>query len=80
MSTIVVGSSQNGGCTSSTQTNGGDPHQSPSRALSLVQVGQGDTELDQIQVQDWEEEAKEDEDVVKEEELVRVQQEIERLR
>jgi hypothetical protein len=79
ISTTVVGSSQNGGGTSSTQTNGSNPCQSPLRPLSLVQVIQGDAELDQIQVQDWNEEAEEDKTVVEEEELARVQQEIERL-
>jgi hypothetical protein len=79
MSTIAAGSSQNGECTSSTQTNGGDPRQSPPRVPSLVQDVQGDAELDQIQVQDWDKEAKEDEAIVEEEELARVQREIERL-
>jgi hypothetical protein len=46
---------------------------------SLVQDVQGDAELDQIQVQDWDKEAKEDEVIVEEEELARVQREIERL-
>jgi hypothetical protein len=80
MSTTTTGSSQNNGGTSSTKTNGGDSCQSPPRALSPVQVLQGDTIFDQIQVQDWDEEAKEDEAAMEEEELVRVQQEIERLR
>jgi hypothetical protein len=79
MSTTVVGSSQNGGGTSSTQSNGGDPGQSPLWALSPVQVNQGDTKLNQIQVQDWDEEPEEDEVATEEEELARVQQEIERL-
>jgi hypothetical protein len=35
--------------------------------------------FDQIQVQDWDEKAEEDEVTMEEEELVRVQQEIERL-
>jgi hypothetical protein len=47
--------------------------------LLPTQVIQGDTELDQVQVQDWDEEAYEDEAVEEEEELIRVQQEIERL-
>jgi hypothetical protein len=38
-----------------------------------------DIEFDQIQVQDWDEEADKDE-AAKEEELIRVQQKIERLR
>jgi hypothetical protein len=61
MSTTATGSSQNGGGTSSTQTNRGDPHQSPLRAPSPVQVIQGNVEFDQIQVQDWDKEAEEDE-------------------
>jgi hypothetical protein len=73
MSTTSVGSSQNGGGTSSTQTNGCAPRQSPLRALSLVQDVQGDVELDQIQVQDWDWEAKEDEATAEEEEQARVQ-------
>jgi hypothetical protein len=68
MCIIVVGSSQNGGGANSTQTNGGDPHQSPPRVLSPVQVVQGDTEFDQIQVQEWNEEAEEDEAATEEEE------------
>jgi hypothetical protein len=59
MSTTAAGSSQNGGGTSSTQTNGGDPCQSPLRARLPVQVIQGDTKFDQIQVQDWDEEDEE---------------------
>jgi hypothetical protein len=67
MSTTAAGSSQNGGGASSTQTNGGAPHQSPPRALSPLQ------EFDQMQVQDWDEEAEEDEAAVEVEELIRVQ-------
>jgi hypothetical protein len=48
MSTTVPNSSQNNGGASSTQTNGGAPHQSPLRAPSLIQLIQGDTEFDQI--------------------------------
>jgi hypothetical protein len=72
MSTAAMGSSQNGGGTSSTQTNIGDPRQSPPRVLPLVQEVQGDVELNQIQVQDWNQEVKEDEAAVEEEELARV--------
>jgi hypothetical protein len=78
MSTTAAGSSQNGSCASSTQTNGGNPRQSPSRALSPVQGLQGDAKFDQIQVQDWDEEAEEDKAAM-EEELTRVQKEIEWL-
>jgi hypothetical protein len=74
MSITAAGSSRNDRGTSCTQTNGGDPRQ------SLVQDVQGDAELDQIEVQDWDEEAEEDEAATKEEDLTRVQQEIERLR
>jgi hypothetical protein len=38
ISTTAAGSSQNGGGASSTQTNGGDPHQSPLRAPLSIQV------------------------------------------
>jgi hypothetical protein len=72
MSATVVGSSQHGGGTSSTQTNGGDPRQSPPRAPSPVQDVQGDAELDQVQVQDWDEEAEQDKAIAEEEELARV--------
>jgi hypothetical protein len=37
-------------------------------------------ELNELLVQDWDEEAEDDEVAVEEEELIRVQQEIERLR
>jgi hypothetical protein len=76
MSTTTAGSSQNSRGTSSNQINGGDPCESPLRALSPVQDVQGDAELDQIHVQDWDEE---DEAAAEEEELARVQQEIERF-
>jgi hypothetical protein len=39
----------------------------------------GDTELGQVQIDDWAEEAEEEEAATEEEELARVQQEIERL-
>jgi hypothetical protein len=70
----VVGSSHNGGGTSSTQTLGGAPHQSPPRLPLPPQ------ELGQVIVQDWDEEVEEDEATAEEEELIRVQQEIERHR
>jgi hypothetical protein len=44
-----------------------------------VQVIHANVEIDQIQMQDWDEKAKEDEAAAEEEELIRVQQEIERL-
>jgi hypothetical protein len=72
MSTTTAGSSQNGGAVSSTQTNGGAPHQSPLRAPWPFQVIHGNPEVDQIQVQDWDEEAKEIKAAIKEEELIRV--------
>jgi hypothetical protein len=71
MSTIAVGSSQNGGGTSSTQTNGGAPHQSPQRTPSPIQVIQGNVQLEKIQVEDWENEDLEDE-TAEEEKLARV--------
>jgi hypothetical protein len=49
------------------------------RAPPLVQVIHDDPEFDQIQVQDWDEEAEEIKATTEEEELIRVQQEIERL-
>jgi hypothetical protein len=70
-STTTVGSSQNVGGASSTQTNRGALHQSPLRAPSPIQVIQEDADLEQVQVQDWEDEAFEDE-AAKEEELARV--------
>jgi hypothetical protein len=42
-------------------------------------VFQGDVELHQVQIHDWDQEAKEDEASAEEEELARAQQEIERL-
>jgi hypothetical protein len=78
MSTTIGGSSQNGGGTSSTQTNGGAPHQSPQWAPSSIQVIQGNVQLEQIQVEDWEDENLKDETTM-EEELTRIKQEIERL-
>jgi hypothetical protein len=45
-----------------------------------VQVIHDDPEFDQIHVQDWDEEVEEIKAVAEEEELIRVQQEIERLR
>jgi hypothetical protein len=68
----AAGSSQNGGVVSSTQTNRGASHQSPLRAPSPLQVIHGGPELDQTQVQDWDEEAEEFEAAVEEEELIRV--------
>jgi hypothetical protein len=75
MSTVAC-SSHNGGGASSTQTPGGALHQSPPRVPSPPQ------ELDQVPVQDWDEEVEEDKAAAKEEEeeLIKVQQEIERLR
>jgi hypothetical protein len=43
-------------------------------------MAQGDAELGQVQIHDWDEEAEENEAAAEEEELARVQQEIERLR
>jgi hypothetical protein len=80
MSTTAAGSSQNSRGASSTQTNGGALHQSPLRAPSPAHVIQGDAEPIQIQVQDWDEEAYEDKTVEEENDLIRVQQEIERPR
>jgi hypothetical protein len=71
ISTNMVGPSQYIGTASSTQTNGGALRQSPPQAPSPVHMAQGDAELDQVQIQDWDEEADEDEAAV-EEELARV--------
>jgi hypothetical protein len=48
MPTTVAGSNQNGGVASSTQINGGTPHQTSPRAPSPVQVIHDDPEFDQI--------------------------------
>jgi hypothetical protein len=77
MSKTATGSSQKRRAATSTQTNRGAPRQSSLRAPSVVQVIHDDPEFDQIHVQDWDEEAKAAAD---EEELIRVQQEIKRLR
>jgi MoxR-like ATPase len=77
-STAATGSSQHVGGSSSTQTNEGAPHQSPSWAPSPIQVIQEHTVLEQLQLEDWEDEASEDE-VEEEAELARVQQDIKRL-
>jgi hypothetical protein len=78
MSTTATGSSQNSSGACSTQTNGGPPHQSPQWVPSPIQVIQGNVQLEQIQVEDWEDDDLKDE-VAKEEELAWVQQGIERL-
>jgi hypothetical protein len=71
VSTTATGTNQNGRGASSTQTNGGDQHQSPPRAPLPLQLIQGDLDLDQIKVQDWDE-AVEDEAIAKEDKLIRV--------
>jgi hypothetical protein len=60
------------------KTNGGVMHQSPLWAPSQIQVIQGEVVLKQLQVEDWEDEAFDDE-AAEEAELARVQQEIEHL-
>jgi hypothetical protein len=62
----------------SSQTSEGDQHLN-TNPPPPSQVNQDKAELNQIEVQDWDE-AKEDEAEVEENELIRVQQEIERLR
>jgi hypothetical protein len=57
VSTTVAGSSQNNGGTSSTQTNGGASHQFPLRVPLPIQVYQENAELEQIQLEDWEDKA-----------------------
>jgi hypothetical protein len=76
----VASSRQNGGVVSSTQTNGDAPHQSPMREPSPPQIIHDDPKADRIQVQDWDEEAEEIEAAVEEEELIKIYQEVERLR
>jgi hypothetical protein len=71
--------SQNSGAASSTQTAEGAPRQSPTQAPSPIHMAQGDTELDQVQIHDWDKETKEDEAAAEEEEVARVQEEIDRL-
>jgi hypothetical protein len=73
MSTSALGASHNGGGTSSTQTNGGNSLQSPLWAPLPAQVIKGDAKPDQVQVQNWDEEAYEDEAAEEEEQLIRVQ-------
>jgi hypothetical protein len=72
ISTTVVGSSQNSAAANSAQTGGGAPRQSPTRAPSPVHMAQGDAELDQVHIHDWDEEAEKDEVAEEEEELARV--------
>jgi hypothetical protein len=79
ISTAAAGPSQNSGATSSTQTAKRAPHQSPTRAPSPIHMTQGDIELNQVQIHDWDEEAEEHKATTEKEELARVQQEIERL-
>jgi hypothetical protein len=43
-------------------------------------MAQGDAEINQVQIHDWDKEAEENKAATEEEELARVQQEIERLR
>jgi hypothetical protein len=64
--------SQNVRGTSSIQTNEGAPHHFPQWSPLPIQVIQGDVEIEQDQVQDWEEEDFEEE-VAEDEELFRVQ-------
>jgi hypothetical protein len=51
----------------------------PPRTTSSIHMFLGDAEFDQVQIHDWVEEAEEDEAAAEEEELAKVQQEIERL-
>jgi hypothetical protein len=75
----AAGSSQNVEGTGSSQNDRGVPHHSPSRAPSPGQVIQEHIEFKKHQVEDWEDEVLEDK-AVEEEELTKVQQEIEGLR
>jgi hypothetical protein len=80
MSTTTAGTSQNGRGTSSTQTSGGDQHlnTNPPPPPPPPQVNQDEAESNQIKIEDWDEED-EDEAEAEENELIRVQQEIDRL-
>jgi hypothetical protein len=62
------------------QTTEGAQRQSPPRAPSPAHMLSEDAELGQVQIDDWDQEAKEEEAAAEEEELARVRQEIERLR
>jgi hypothetical protein len=75
----VVGHNQNSSAASSSLTGRGAPHQSSLQAPSPIQVFPGDVEFDQVQIHDWDEQAKENEAATEEEGLARVQLEIERL-
>jgi hypothetical protein len=60
-STVVTGSSQHGRGSNSNKTNGGTPHQSPPQTPSPIQAIQENVVLELLQVEDWEDEAFEDE-------------------
>jgi hypothetical protein len=77
-STSTTGPSQTNGVATSCHTTGGAPHQSPPQAPSPIHMLPGDAWLGQVQIDDWDKEAKE-EASAEEEELARVQQEIGRL-
>jgi hypothetical protein len=66
--------------TGPSQTSRGDLCQSPPRAPSQTHMLSEDAELGQVQINDWDEEAEQEAATAEEEELARVQQEIERLR
>jgi hypothetical protein len=79
-STAVAGLSHTHDAVTSSQTSAGAPRQSPPQAHSLVHILLGDADPDQVQIDDWDEEAEEEAAAAEEKELARVQQEIERLR
>jgi hypothetical protein len=78
--TISTAAESSHDATTSSQAIKGASCQSLPQAPSPIHTLPGDMDLDHIQIDDWDEEAKEETATVEEEELARVQQEIERLR
>jgi hypothetical protein len=70
-STSATGPSQTNGATTTSHTMGGAPQQSPPQAPSPIQMLPDDAKLSQVQIDDWDEEAKEEETEAEEEELAR---------
>jgi hypothetical protein len=66
ISTTAAGPSQNNSAASTTQTGGVALRQSSLWAPLLAHMAQGGAELNQVQIHDWDEEAKEDEAAVEE--------------
>jgi hypothetical protein len=70
-STTVAEPSHTHGVITSSQTSAGAPHQSPPLAPSPVHMLPGDADPDQVQINDWDEEAEEEEEAAAEEEGLR---------